>query len=225
MISSVSNEKKVEILNDHYKDTCTRLGGYRKQRNRLVFYAAITIGLIIFLTHTPSQTLSITLSIFFRGTGEAIRENLDGILPGFIVRMLLPFVLMSIAITYKHYRIAIRKQFTYIQMLESELNALYPKSNLFNRETNFSSKESLDFAMWNSRMYSKLLKFGCCMMLISYIILLNLCTISVGEKSILDVLVGVSGIFPSLLSFAYFATEKPLTFLNLIRVVTFRTEK
>ena len=51
-VDKVSDDKKVEILSDHYKDTCLKLAGYRKQRNRLVFYAALTMFITFFMVRT-----------------------------------------------------------------------------------------------------------------------------------------------------------------------------
>ena len=217
---SISNDKKAEILNDHYKDTCLRLAGYRKQRNRLVFYASITIITTLFLQIFPTETLRIVASIFLRTAADNAIKITNDLNYGAI--LLAGFILMSIAITYKHYRIAMNNQFTYVQMLESELNSLYPKSNLFNRETDFSSKESLDFAMWNSRMYSKMLKGGCLFLVVTYVIL---CKGNIYEKNVSEAIVTGYGCLMSLLSFAFFATQKPLTYANLVRVLTLSREK
>lgn len=40
---NVSDDKKAEMLNDHYKDTFAHLVAYRKQRDRLTF---IVVGLL-----------------------------------------------------------------------------------------------------------------------------------------------------------------------------------
>ena len=41
-----SSEKKLEILNDHYKDTFSHLVSYRKQRDRLLLYL---LGLVVIM--------------------------------------------------------------------------------------------------------------------------------------------------------------------------------
>ena len=87
-----------------------------------------------------------------------------------ISKTLLNLILLFIALTYKHYRIAMDKMLTYVKRLEIELNSLYPESNLFNRETNFSSAETRDFAMWSSNNYSRLLKFGCIILILTYVV-------------------------------------------------------
>lgn len=202
MILSISNDKKVEMLNDHYKDTCARLESYRKQRNRLVFYATITIIISLYLQILPTETFRAVTSIFLR---TAV-DNSIKITPQLTLSatLLSGFILTSIAITYKHYRIAMDNQFSYVQILESEINSLYPKSNLFNRETDFSAKDSFDFAMWNSGSYSKLLKGGCLLLVVTYVILYK-----IGQTEIYAAVIGCT---LSLLSFVYFATKKPIRF-------------
>ena len=215
MILSVSNDKKVEILNDHYKDTCLKLAGYRKQRNRLVFYASITMLITLFLQNFPAETLRIMASIFLRTAADntiKITDNID-----YKVRLFPGIILSIIAFTYKHYRIAMDNQFSYVRMLESNLNSLYPKSNLFNRETNFSSKESYSFAMWNSGSYSRLLRGGCLFLVIVDFII---CISSIYEKNIDYAIVAVLGILSSLLSLVFFITEKPLTDANIKSLLT-----
>ena len=43
-----SSEKKIDILNDHYKDTFSHLVSYRKQRDRLLLYLTVVM-MIMFL--------------------------------------------------------------------------------------------------------------------------------------------------------------------------------
>ena len=171
---NVSDDKKAEILNDHYKDTCLKLAGYRKQRNRLVFFAVITLAIIPFIVVVPAETLRFLGAFFRRASIDFLTKKTDNpqyyfFLINFVARLIPGAILMNIAFAYKHYRIAMDKQFTYIKMLESELNSLYPESNLFNRETNFSSKESNSFSMWGSEHYGKVLKGLCYFSAITYI--------------------------------------------------------
>ena len=221
MILSDSNDKKVEILNDHYKDTCLRLAGYRKQRNRLVFYAAITMFITMFLVFFPTEMLRIMAAFFLRTPIEDLIKNADDSLYNLIVKFtarLIPgFILMTIAFTYKHYRIAIDTQFAYVKMLESELNSLYPESNLFNRETNFSLKESNSFAMWSSQHYSKVLVLAS---LFTVIVYATLCTPDKNEINIDEVFVGVYGILASLSTALFFGTKRPLTDANIKSLLT-----
>ena len=225
----VSNDKKVEALNDHYKDTCLRLAGYRKQRNRLAFYAAITIAITLFLGLAPNETRYYVISFFFRSAADRVITNTTGnVIFNVYVRLLPALILMSVALTYKHYRIAINKQFTYVEMLESELNSLYPESDLFNRETNFSSRESTDFAMWSSWMYSKLLIGGCVSLIVvhAWQIIHNLGLLkSYSHKTneieaiIAEVSIAIAVTGFSFLSMIYFYTKKPLTTESITKLL------
>ena len=225
----VSNDKKVEALNDHYKDTCLRLAGYRKQRNRLALYAAITIAIILFLGLAPTETRYYVISFFFRSAAENVIENTaSNLIFNIYVRLLPATILTLIALTYKHYRIAIGKQFTYVEMLESELNSLYLESDLFNRETNFSSKESTDFAMWSSWMYSKLLIAGCVFLIVihagRFIHNLNLLKSHSYETNAIEAIIAEASIAItvtgfSFMSMIYFYTKEPLTIESMTKLL------
>ena len=222
MILSVPNENKAEILNDHYKDTCLRLERYRKQRNRLVFYAAITLLIAYLLQIYPTQTLYIAASIFLRIGIDKVPEIVNAPVP--MVRLFPSIVLLIISFTFKHYRIAVDKQFAYVQMLESDLNSLYPRSNLFKRETNFSSKESNSFSMWDSANYSKLLVAGCCLLVLPDIG--AIIYVYSNENYLVNVIAALMSIPATLLSLIFFATQKPITGTDIInfldKIVTIR---
>ena len=215
----VSNENKADILNDHYKDTCLRLERYRKQRNRLVFYAAIMMLIIFFFQIFPTETLRIVASIFLRIGLNKVPEIADD--SGHVARPFLGIVLLTIAFTFKHYRIAMDKQFAYVKILESDLNSLYPKSNLFKRETNFSLKESNSFSMWDSTNYSKMLTAGCVFLIgLDALIIINFDSGYYLAKAFVAIL----GIFATLLSIVFFATKNPLTDANIRSLLTTRKE-
>ena len=225
----VSDDKKAEILNDHYKDTCLKLAGYRKQRNRLVFFAVITLAIMPFIVAFPADTLRF-LGAFFRSASidDLIKKTENPqyylLLINFLARLVPGAILMNIAYAYKHYRIAMDKQFTYIKMLESELNSLYPESNLFNRETKFSSKESNSFSMWGSEHYSRLLKGLCYCAAVMYITRFIPYPDETNITYILKVVIGIYGTGVSLTAALFFATKKPLTGNNIISLLMTKKE-
>ncbi len=50
-----SNDKKLEILNDHYKDSFSHLVSYRKQRDRLMLFLLSVLGIMILFQYFPNQ--------------------------------------------------------------------------------------------------------------------------------------------------------------------------
>ena len=226
---NVSDDKKAEILNDHYKDTCLKLAGYRKQRNRLVFFAVITLAIIPFIVVFPAETLRFLGAFFRRASIDDLTKKTDNpqyylFLINFLARLIPGAILMNIAFAYKHYRIAMDKQFAYIRMLESNLNSLYSESNLFNRETDFSSKESNSFSMWGSEHYSRLLKGLCYFSAIAYISRLIPHPGETYITYILKLLIGIYGAGASLTAALFFATKKPLTGNNITSLLMTRKE-
>ena len=92
-------------------------------------------------------------------------------------------------------------------MLESDLNSLYPKSNLFKRETNFSLKESHSFSLWGSASYSQLLTAGC-----YFLIALDVSAIIDfdNENYLVKAFTALGGTFAILFSLIFFTTQKPI---------------
>ena len=175
MFVSISDEKKVEILNDHYKDTCSRMEIYRNRRNRLAFYAGLIIFTTIFMSSVKLRSeeidiLSIVISYLTRSELEDIEKKLESPMSYYIGRLLPVALLMCVAYSYKHYRSALELQFSYLQLLEAELNSLFPNSRIFNRESDFSLKESKDYPMWKGTSYAKFFGGFCLMLSVSYII-------------------------------------------------------
>ena len=91
---NVSDDKKAEILNDHYKDTCLKLAGYRKQRNRLVFFAVIILAIIPFIVVFPAETLRLLGAFFRRASIDDLIKKTDNpqyylFLINFLARLIL----------------------------------------------------------------------------------------------------------------------------------------
>lgn len=119
MFVSISDEKKVEILNDHYKDTCTRMEIYRKRRNKLAFYAGLIVFTTMFISFMKLQSaeidiLSIVISYLTRSELEDIEKKFDSPMSYYIGRLIPVFMLMCVAYAYKHYRSALELQFSYL---------------------------------------------------------------------------------------------------------------
>ena len=164
----VSYDKKAAMLNDHYKDTFSNLAGYRKQRNRVILYSLITIVVIFLFALFPKEATPAILQAILNKLGAKTTD----ISPhpvwmyGFLVA-----VLLCMSIKYREYTMAIDNQYSYLQKLEAELNSLYPRSILFTRETNFSSKEHPTFAMWSNYFYGTLFSRLSYMSMILYILI------------------------------------------------------
>ena len=164
---TLSEDKKAEILNNHYRDTCTRIESYRKRRNRLALYIGIVIGIMYLMLFHPENIINIIASALKNKTGIDL-ENTSSIFhklspdlaPEMLIYPLIYMIILFITVIYKHYTTAIDKQYDYIQIIESKLNSYFSESSLFTRETNFSSRENPTFSMWSNDFCDKLLKYS-----------------------------------------------------------------
>ena len=163
----LSEDKKAEILNNHYRDTCTRLESYRRRRNRLTLYIGLGLIIIFFLQLHPESVVDIIISTLDSKMGTDIKNTPliidklpNNITPDLLIYPFIYMIIFFISVTYKHYTTAIDNQYDYIQILESKLNSYFSESDLFTRETNFSSRQNPIYSMWSNDFYNTLLKYS-----------------------------------------------------------------
>ena len=148
-----SSEKKLEILNDHYKDTFSHLVGYRKQRDRLLLYQFGVMAILILYQLFPGDTINAVLKIISKKVGVDIALSTIGGL--FLVYMPILVFLIILRFRYWQVRNIIESHYGYIEKLEQELASLFPSGVPFTRESNFSYKGQIH-SIWNQRFYNLL---------------------------------------------------------------------
>lgn len=141
-----SSEKKIDILNDHYKDTFSHLVSYRKQRDRLLLYLLVVVVILFLYSLFPTETNSAILKMVSN------KIALEKIEPIFVCALLVisGFIMMF---RYFQLRALIEKQYYYLELLEAELAPLYLNSVAFTRESNFSVKENRNLCIWSHKLY------------------------------------------------------------------------
>ena len=164
---TLSENMKVEILNYHYEDSCTRLENYRQRRNRLTLYIGIALGIMYLMQLHPESIVNIIISVIESRIGIKIKDapsttnNLPfDLAPEMLIYLFIAVIIYLVSITYKRYTTAIDNQYDYIQILESKLNSYFSESDLFTRETNFSSREKPTYSMWSNQIYNKILGYS-----------------------------------------------------------------
>ena len=146
-----SSEKKIDILNDHYKDTFSHLVSYRKQRDRLLLYLLGVAMILLLYQFFPDETPEIIFDI----AGKKLGVDID---LSFIDRIFLVFVPV-----YVFYFVAGRRywqiwnliddQYDYLEKLEKELASLYASGVPFTRETKYSNRGH-NLSIWNNEYYN-----------------------------------------------------------------------
>jgi len=111
----MTDEKKIEILYDHYKDTFENQKSYLLKRN---YYTLICLGLIATLSFqmsNPDESSVIST--------ELIRKNIGDIKIDFsYINNVLTFTLLWVVIMYYQINLLIEKIYKYIQEIENKLS-------------------------------------------------------------------------------------------------------
>lgn len=143
-----SSEKKLDILNDHYKDTFSHLLIYRKQRDRLLMYLLINVVIISIYVFYPERTPD----AISEAVSKKIGISLTSIDP--VLILIIPEILGCI-IMFKQLQLSllIQRQRFYLEELEKDLTTLFPGGVAFTRETNFSLEERRNLSVWSNIPY------------------------------------------------------------------------
>jgi len=108
-------EKKLEILYDHYKDTFENIKTYLQKRN---IYTLSTIVLVIFLSiELASPTISTDVS------SELIKKNIGDIKIDYgMISSVILFALMWSVLLYYQINFLIEKMYVYLHKIEGDLS-------------------------------------------------------------------------------------------------------
>ena len=148
-----SSEKKLDILNDHYKDTFSHLVSYRKQRDRLLLYMVGVLMILFLYQFFPGEIVDTIFTTVSNKTGVDMEL-------GFIEKHFLIFTP-----TFVFYFVAgrrywqvwhlIDKQYDYLEEIEKELSSLYASGLPFTRESKFSYKGK-NLSIWSNTYYNQI---------------------------------------------------------------------
>lgn len=140
----MTDEKKIEILYDHYKDTFENQKVFLQKRN---YYTIICLGLIATLSFqmsNPDQSNVISSEIIKKNIGD-ITIDIS------YINSVLTFALLWVVIMYYQINLLIEKIYKYIQEMEGKLtNEMAPF------EISREGKTYLDHYPWLSEVVHKI---------------------------------------------------------------------
>jgi hypothetical protein len=144
----MTDEKKIEILYDHYKDTFENQKSYLQKRN---YYTWICLGLIATLSFqmaNPDESSVIST--------ELIKKNIGDIKIDFsYINNVLTFTLLWVVIMYYQINFLIEKTYKYIQEIEGKLT-----KEMKPFEISREGKTYLDHYPWLSEVVHKIYSIG-----------------------------------------------------------------
>ena len=147
-MSMPSEDIKLEMLNDHYKDSFAYLQSYIKIRDKLFILILITITVMLYQIYTPVS--NDVLESFIANQMDIDKSSVDIS----FVSSVIWFALLALSLRYFQTIIHIERQYKYVHCLETSLNNFYPDEE-FTRE----GRSYLDyyplFSKWAWILYTK----------------------------------------------------------------------
>lgn len=145
---AISEEKKLEILYDHYKDSFSYLYGYLKQREKLFLFVLIVVFLQ-FLQISFSEQYLLAFNSFVE---QKINFNFS-VGKGFL-NNLLWFLLFSISLRYFQTNVLINRQYDYLHNLEEKICIKIEEEKYISREGNEYLENYPLFSNWTHFVYT-----------------------------------------------------------------------
>lgn len=143
---ALSEDKKLEILNDHYKDSFNHLREFLKTRDKLFFWIIIVVTLMLYQIFLPIEAKDVVGNIITKTL--KLDENVDA---SFICSIIW-FSLLAVVVKYFQTVLNIETQYKYIHKLEDQLALCY-ENNAFTREGKTYFKDYWKFSKWIKRLY------------------------------------------------------------------------
>ena len=138
---------KLEILNDHYKDTFSHQLGYLKKRDRFSFYLFLALVIMFLEIMSPSGTETIISKLVSKYLGNGIS------LEASFVRCLIWLFLFGLVVQYYQTVVLVERQYVYLHKLERELTPFFSSQTPFTREGKSYLKNYPMLSNWNDLLY------------------------------------------------------------------------
>jgi hypothetical protein len=144
--SALSEDKKLEILNDHYKDSFNHLQEFLRTRDKLFFWVLIVITFMLYQIFLPLEAKDVIGHIITKAL------NLDNAVDASFMCSVIWFSLLAIVVRYFQTVVNIENQYKYIHELEDQISQCY-KNKAFTREGKTYLKDYWKFSKWIKRLY------------------------------------------------------------------------
>jgi hypothetical protein len=125
-----TEDAKLKILNDHYKDTFACLQESRRARDRYFAFVVSLAALQLFLLAAPNLIERIVEQLVSSQIGIQTKIDIS------LLESVVWFVLLGISIRYYQVTASLERQYDYIHMLEETLSKFFD-TKAFTREGKF----------------------------------------------------------------------------------------
>lgn len=147
-----SNDTKLMVLSDHYKDTQRIAEQNVKARDRSFFFILILLGIMAFQLFSPQESDSLLTQVIKK------RLEVDATISVAYIGSLIWFGLFAISIRYFQIVISLERQYNYIHHLEGLLAKEYD-GKAFTREGKSYLKNYPLYSTWSHVVYRGVFPF------------------------------------------------------------------
>jgi hypothetical protein len=148
----MTDEKKLDVYYDHYKDTFQHQMRYIDNRNRYFLIALVLTSLLFLLIGDPKIVKEAVDSFAEKQVGKNLIFDFA------YVHSFLLFGLLWVLILYFQTNLTIEKQYKYLGNLEAELSVLIEPLTI-SREGKFYLHTKPKFAKWVGKIYKTVFPF------------------------------------------------------------------
>ena len=158
-----TEDSKLEVLHDHYKDTFTILQGHLQLRDRIFVFTLLAVTVILFQIFSPE------------GSGQAISQfvmsklGLNSPIDTSFLGTIIWFATLALVVRYFQTVVYIERQYDYVHQLEEYLNRAYG-SKIFTREGKFYLSRYPTFSRWTAFLYGVIFPALLCMVVVMKIL-------------------------------------------------------
>jgi hypothetical protein len=140
-------DSKLQLLHEHYKDTCSVMASFRKTRDRYFYLSLAVLAVVLFDISTP-ENFGVILSEFVKNKLQITTAPDMS-----YVRSLIWVFLLGITIRYCQTALHIERQYKYIHDLEDQLATEF-EGKAFTREGKAYLAGYPLFSSWAHYLYS-----------------------------------------------------------------------
>ncbi len=190
-MSTLSEDKKVELLNDHYKDSFLNIKDSLKLRDRLFFGVLAVITIMLYQIYLPQEAGNAIGQFIAKGL------NLEKPINTSFIGSVIWFILLGLVVRYFQTVVYIERQYDYIHNLEDQLSSLY-NNMAFTREGKSYLSNYPYFSDWVWILYANFFPILLIIVIIAKI-LNEIRFAGLSALSIFDILVSVSIVVSTIL--------------------------
>lgn len=126
---AITDDKKLEVLHDHYKESFLYIRKREKQRDRLFVYVIVAIGILFLEVQYSDLITSVLDSVKL----EFIEFNVS-VFPISIFLNVTWIYLSTVILKYCQASLLIERQYEYLHLLEKKISKFLGKEDIYCRE-------------------------------------------------------------------------------------------